>query len=405
MTPEELDRGDPIAAFAARFHRPEGVIYLDGNSLGAMPLQTPARLAKVVSEEWGEGLIRSWNRAGWLEAPLRVGAKLAPLVGARADEVMVCDSTSVNLFKLLASGLRARPGRAVVVTEERNFPTDQYVVQGVAAMPAGCELRVVPREGLEIALDDDVAVLALTHVDYRSGEIHDMVGLTAAAHRAGALALWDLSHSTGAVAVDLTAAGADLAVGCGYKYLNGGPGAPAYVFVAQHLQDALPATIQGWMGHAEPFAFDPDYVPAAGIRRHLAGTPPILGLAALESALDIWAEVDREAVFAKGRALGDYFITLVEDRLHGFDFALASPREGARGSQVALRHEMGYPIMRALVERGVIGDFRSPDILRFGFAPLYTSFADIHAAVEVLIEVMESGAYRLPAYGARVAVT
>ena len=402
-----FDRQDPLASVRDEFAIPEGVIYLDGNSLGALPRQTLPRLTQVIAEEWGSGLIRSWNAAHWIEAPARIGDKIARLIGAGAGEVIVADSTSVNLFKLLAGALRIQPGRHFILTEASNFPTDVYIAQGLIDLLGGNHaLRVVERTEIERSLDGSVAVLMLTHVDYATGAIHDMRRITAAAQKFGALMLWDLSHSAGAVPVNLNASQVDLAVGCGYKYLNGGPGAPAYVFVAKGLQDALQSPLSGWMGHAEPFAFEPDYRPAAGIKRQLAGSPPILSMLALEVAIDLWLRIDQKAARSKSMALGDLFIQRVDETCRDLGVEVVSPREAERrGSQVSLRHKEAYRVMRALIDRGVIGDFRTPDLLRFGFAPLYTRYVDMFDAVRVLREVLASRAWDRPEYTNRLLVT
>ena len=402
-----FDRQDPLASVRDEFAIPEGVIYLDGNSLGALPRQTLPRLTQVIAEEWGSGLIRSWNAAHWIEAPARIGDKIARLIGAGAGEVIVADSTSVNLFKLLAGALRIQPGRHFILTEASNFPTDVYIAQGLIDLLGGNHaLRVVERTEIERSLDGSVAVLMLTHVDYATGAIHDMRRITAAAQKFGALMLWDLSHSAGAVPVNLNASQVDLAVGCGYKYLNGGPGAPAYVFVAKGLQDALQSPLSGWMGHAEPFAFEPDYRPAAGIKRQLAGSPPILSMLALEVAIDLWLRIDQKAARSKSMALGDLFIQRVDETCRDLGVEVVSPREAERrGSQVSLRHKEAYRVMRALIDRGVIGDFRTPDLLRFGFAPLYTRYVDMFDAVRVLREVLASRAWDRPEYANRLLVT
>ena len=406
-TCSEFDGQDPLSRFRAEFSLPEGVVYLDGNSLGALPSATLTRISELISREWGEGLIRSWNTAHWIEAPTRIGDKIARLIGAQKGEVIVTDSTSVNLFKLLAGALRIQPGRHFIVTESENFPTDMYIAQGLTQMTEGTHaLRVVPRKDLERAIDGSVAVLMLTHVDYASGELHDMSRLSELARQRGVLALWDLSHSVGAVPVDLGGARVDLAVGCGYKYLNGGPGAPAYLFIAEALQAAMQSPLAGWMGHNDPFAFDPQYVPAPGIRRQLAGTPPILSMAALEVGIDLWLRVDQGEARRKSMALGDLFIKLVDDSCTGLDLTVASPRDASsRGSQVSLRHPNGYRVMRALIDRGVIGDFRTPDLLRFGFAPLYTRYVDVYDAVEALKDVLVTGAWQRPEYALRLSVT
>jgi kynureninase len=400
---EALDRADPLASLRDRFALPEGLTYLDGNSLGALPKATPSRMREVVERHWGQDLITSWNRHGWVDLPLRVGARIAPLIGADPDEVVVADSISVNLFKLVAAALRLRPERRVVVAERGSFPTDLYMLQGLASLPGRrIELRLVEAPEIEAACDRDVALLLHNHVDYRSGRLHDMRHLTAAAHAAGALALFDLAHSAGTMAVDLEGAGVDLAVGCGYKYLNGGPGAPAFVYVARRWQDEMRQPLTGWFGHRRPFAFAPDYEPAPGVRRFLAGTPPILSLAALEVGVEGFAGVDLAAVRAKAMALGDLFIELVESGCPGFGLELASPRAAAeRGAQVAFLHPRGYAIVRALIARGVVADFRAPDLLRFGFAPLYVRFVDVFDAAAALAEVLSTGAFEHPDFASR----
>jgi len=402
-----FDRQDPLASLRDEFVLPEGVIYLDGNSLGALPRQTVPRMTQVIAEEWGSGLIRSWNAAHWIEAPARIGDKIARLIGARPGEVIVADSTSVNLFKLLAEALRVQPARHFILTEASNFPTDLYVAQGLIDFLGGNHaLRVVERSEIERSLDGSVAVLMLTHVDYGSGEIHDMRRITSAAQKVGTLVLWDLSHSAGAVPIDLNAAGVDLAVGCGYKYLNGGPGAPAYLFVAGGLQDAIQSPIAGWMGHVAPFAFEPEYRPAQGIKRQLAGSPPILSMLALEVAVDLWLRVDQQEARRKSMALGDLFIKQVDETCRDLGVEVASPREARRrGSQVSLRHKEAYSVMRALIDRGVVGDFRAPDLLRFGFAALYTRYVDVFDAVRCLREVLTSRAWNRPEYANRLPVT
>jgi kynureninase len=404
---EALDAGDPLATWRERFALPEGVIYLDGNSLGALPRATAAVLDDVVGRQWGQDLITSWNRHGWVDLPQRLGGKIARLIGAKAHEVVVCDSISVNLFKLVAAALQLRPERRVVLTERSNFPTDLYVTQGLCTLLGDrAELRAVAPAELEAALDDGTALLLLTHVDYRSGRMQDLARLTAAAHERGALALWDLAHSAGAVPVDLNAAGADLAVGCGYKYLNGGPGAPAFLFVAERWQEQARQPLTGWFGHRQPFAFAPDYEAAPGIARFLAGTPPILGLKALEVGVDLLLEVDGAALRAKSVRLGDLLIRLIEESCAGSGFTLASPRAAAmRGSQVAFRHDEGYPIMQALIANGVIGDFRAPDLLRFGLAPLYVRFLDLFDAAARLRRIMTERAWDRAEFKQRAAVT
>jgi kynureninase len=399
------DAADPLTGFRERFELPDGVIYLDGNSLGALPKAVKDRITKAVAEEWGHDLIRSWNLHDWISLPSRAGDKIARLIGAQAGEVVVADSTSVNLFKLLAAALKLRPGRTVIVSEPGNFPTDLYVAQGLGELVGGIELRLAEPEGLADAIGDDVAAVMLTHVNYKTGRVHDMKAVTAMAHDAGALMLWDLAHSAGALPVDLNGADADLAVGCGYKYLNGGPGAPAFLYVARRLQDDIRPPLSGWMGHAAPFEFDIDYRPAEGIARNLCGTPAILSMAGLDTALDLMLEADMTKIRAKSVALCDTFAALVDQECAGHGFELASPPTAERGSQVSFRHDDGYAIMQALIARGVIGDFRAPDLMRFGFAPLYIRHVDVFDAVAILKKIMESRAWDAPEYHTRSAVT
>jgi kynureninase len=407
MTPEQrardFDAADPLAHFRDRFTLPEGVIYLDGNSLGALPKATPDALRRVVEQEWGEGLIRSWNDAGWFDAAGRIGAKIAPLIGAKPDEVTACDSTSVNLFKLISAALAMRPGRTVILSEPGNFPTDLYMIAGLEQRGLA-QRRLAPREELAQALDGDVALLLLTHVHYKTGAIHDMATLIRAAHEAGALILWDLSHSTGAVPVDLNSAGADFAVGCGYKYLCGGPGAPAFAFVAARHHPQLAQPLTGWFGHAAPFAFSDDYAPAPGIERLLCGTSPVLGLAALEVGVELIAAIGVDRLYGKSQALSEFFLACLADL--GVTLELVSPADSsARGSQLSFRHPQAYAISQALIVRGVIGDFRDPDVLRLGFAPAYLRFADMAAAARHLAEVLASGEWQRAEFNQRAAVT
>jgi kynureninase len=400
-----LDAADPLARFRERFELPQGLIYLDGNSLGALPKATAPALEDLVRREWGRDLITSWNKAGWIEAPQRIGAKIARLVGAGAHEVAVADSTSVNLYKLAAGALALRPGRRKIVTERGNFHTDIYILQGLAAL-TGAVLEVVPTDEVLDTIDETTALVVLTHVHYATARMWDMAAVTAAAQARGALMLWDLSHTAGALACDLTAAGADLAVGCGYKHLNGGPGAPAFLYVAERHQAAIRSPLTGWMGHAEPFAFEPAFRPAPDIRAQLCGTPPILGMAALECGVDVLLEADRGEAQAKGRALCRHFIELVETRCAGHGLELLGPRPmDERGLHVSFAHPEGYALVQALIARGVIGDFRAPDIARFGFPPLYLSYAEVWDAVEILREVLETRAWDQPAFKARAAVT
>jgi kynureninase len=402
-----LDREDPLRSFRDEFDLPEGIIYLDGNSLGPLPRRTLARLIDVTREEWGQSLIQSWNRHDWISLPQRVGDKIARIIGAAPGEVIATDSTSANLFKLLAAACAQRPDRRVILTETGNFPTDIYVAEGLKSILAdGYEIHAVDKADIVSSIDETVAVVSLTQVDYRTGEMLDMKAVTDPAHAAGAMMLWDLSHSVGAVPVDLNAAGADFAVGCGYKYLNGGPGAPAFLFVAEDLQPTVRQPLSGWMGHAAPFEFEGSYRPADGITRHLCGTPGILGLVALEEGVNLYLEADAATLRHKSVLMTEAFIALFEQECAGHGFELATPREAdRRGSQVCFRHPDGYPIIQALIERGVIGDFRTPDILRFGFAPLYLRFQDLWNAVSHLSAIMESGEWDQPQYKAKAAVT
>lgn len=392
-----LDAADPLAPARAAFRIPDGVVYLNGNSLGALQPAVEERMRRVVTDEWGVGLKRSWNDAGWVDLPQRVARRIAPLVGAAPHEVAVADSTSVDLFKTVVAARRLRPHRRVILTDDRNFPSDAYVIAGVAELLPGTEVVTVPADELERRLDTDVAVLTLTHVDYRSGRMHDAARLTAAAHDAGAVTVWDLSHSTGAVHVDLADWHADVAVGCTYKYLNGGPGSPAYVYAAARHHDALRSPIGGWFGHADPFAFGPDYAPGAGADRFLAGTPPILSLAALDAALAVWEDVDVGEVPHKTRGLTAAFITLVEERLGPAGVTVESPRPAeSRGAQVSVGFREAGALARAATAAGVIGDVRPPDLLRFGFSPLYVRYVDVWDAVEILHRLLSDGSWDDP---------
>ncbi len=402
---ELLDRQDPLASLRDRFVLPAGVVYLDGNSLGALPRGVAERVAGAVESEWGRDLIRSWNSADWISLPRRVGARIARLVGAPEDSVIAGDSTSVQLFKLLVAAARLRPERRVILTEPGNFPTDSYVAASVARL-SGLEVRWCDPADVEASLDEDVAVLSLTHVDYRTGRMHDAAAVTAFAHRAGALTLWDLAHSAGAVPVGLQQWDADLAVGCGYKYLCGGPGAPAFAYVHPRWQEPLDQPLAGWMGHAKPFALERDYRPASGIGRVATGTPPVLSMVALDAALDAFEGVSIDALRAKSVALTELFIRLADERLTAYGVSVASPREPAqRGSQVSLRHEQAYAVVQALIAREVVGDYREPDLARFGFAPLYVRFVDVWDAVDQLASVLAAEDWRRPEHRVRLSVT
>ncbi|MDG2269783.1 MAG: kynureninase [Alphaproteobacteria bacterium] len=410
MTREDcsmLDAEDPLASFRTRFLMPDGIIYLDGNSLGPLSRAARERLQQVIDSEWGQGLIGSWTEAGWMNLPTRVGTKIAQLVGAAPSEIIACDSTSVNLFKLLAAARALRAERRVLLTEVENFPTDNYIAEGFSQVSADpLALRRVPADEIVGTIDDETAVVLLTHVNYRTGGTHDMAAVTEAAHAKGALVLWDLSHSAGALPVDLNGCGSDFAAGCGYKYLNGGPGAPAWAFVASRLQSDITQPLTGWMGHRSPFEFADAYEPAAGIQRVLAGTPPVLGLSSLDAALDDILDAGIYRLRTKSVALCELFIDLVENRCAEMGLNLASPRAAAqRGSQISFHHENGYAVVRALLESKVVGDFRSPDIMRFGFAPLYTRFTDVWDAAEKLVEILEQGTWKELRFSLRSAVT
>jgi kynureninase len=408
-TARALDAADPLRAYRERFVLPEGIIYLDGNSLGALPRVVAERIDACVRQAWGRDLITSWNKARWVDLPQRIGARIERLVGGEPRSIVVGDSTSINLFKVLAAALRLRPDRKIIVSERQNFPTDLYIAEGLAALIGkGHRLRLADTsDELASVIDTDTAVVMLTHVNYRTGAMHDMAELTTLCHEAGALAIWDLAHTAGAVPVELSATGADFAVGCGYKYLNGGPGAPAFVYVSPKWQAKVTQPLSGWFGHVRPFAFEPGFVPAQGIDRFLCGTPPVLSMLALEAALEIWEDIDLAAVREKSKRLTDFFIAAVEHLCTGHDLALASPRDPeARGSQVSFSlPEIGYPLMQALIDRGVIGDFRAPDIVRFGFAPLYVGYMDAWQAAEILAEILNTREWDKPEFKRRAAVT
>jgi len=405
---ERLDAADALAGVRDRFELPDGLVYLDGNSLGALPVGVREAVDDVVTRQWGQDLITSWNTHDWWDAPRRVGARIARLVGAHGDEVVVADSTSANLFKALVAAARLRPGRSTLVIEPGNFPADLYVADSVGELLGLQVVRCEPADvgALLAGSGDDVAVVSFSHVDYRTGRAHDMAGITAAVHDAGALAVWDLSHSAGALPVDLTAAAADLAVGCGYKYLNGGPGAPAYVMVARRHQESVRSPLTGWTGHAQPFAMEGSYRPAPGVDRMRNGTPPILSLLALEAALAAFDGVDMAEVRTKSLSLTSFFLELADEALTPLGFTAVTPRDPAeRGSQVSLRHPAAYGVVQALVARGVVGDYREPDLVRLGFAPLYLRHVDVARAVEQMAAVVTAGEERDDRYGVRATVT
>jgi kynureninase len=401
----KLDADDPVAHLRDRFLVPEGVVYLDGNSLGALPSAVPDVVHDVVERQWGHDLITSWNAHDWWDAPRRVGARVAQLVGAHSDEVLVADSTSANLFKVLVAAARMRPGRNTMVIEPGSFPADLYVAESVSELLGLGLVRVEPRS-VGAVLDDDVAVVSLSQVDYRTGRAHDMAGITRAVHDAGALSVWDLSHSAGALPVDLGGCDVDLAVGCTYKYLNGGPGAPAYVMVARRHQEAVRSPLTGWTGHARPFAMEGTYDPAPGIDRMRNGTPPMLSLLALEAALTAFDGVSMSDVRAKSLSLTSFFLDLADEVLVPLGFEPVTPRApDERGSQVSLRHGSAYGVVQALLARGVIGDYREPDLVRLGFAPLYVRHVDVVVAVAEIAAVVAAGEQDDPDYAVRTVVT
>ena len=399
----QLDAADPLARWRGEFLLDDAVAYLDGNSLGALPKSVPARVEEVVRQEWGEGLISSWNDASWINLPQRVGAKIAPLIGAQAHEVIAADTTSINLFKLISAALAMRPGRKQVLSEPGNFPSDLYMIEGLESQGLA-ERRLAERGDIEAALDENVALLLLTHVHYKTGEMFDMARLTKAAHDVGALVLWDLSHSAGAVPVDLNFAGADFAVGCGYKYLNGGPGAPAFAYAAERHHAGLTQPLSGWMGHKAPFAFVDDYQPAKGVDRLLCSTPSIIAMSALELGVDLIASIGMAPLVEKSRALSEF--TRAAMAQHVPELPCVSPADpDERGSQLSFRHEHSYELSQALIAGKVIGDFRAPDVLRVGFAPAYVRYADCARLVSELRDILDSGEWRKAEYAERGAVT
>ncbi|HEV8037199.1 kynureninase [Yoonia sp.] len=394
-----------FAATKAMFHLPEGMIYLDGNSLGPLPKATAARVARAVTDEWGEKVITGWNRAGWMAQPTALGDRIGRLIGAEPGHVVLGDTLSIKVYQALAAAIDLVPDRKVILTDNGNFPSDIYMAEGlIKSLGRGHELRIVNPEDVEHHIDDDLAVLMLTQVDYRTGRLHDMKALTEKAHAAGALTCWDLAHTAGAMAVDLQGCNADFATGCTYKYLNAGPGAPAFIYVApRHIDNCQPA-LSGWLGHEAPFAFDLDYRPGTGIERMRVGTPPVLQMAALDASLDIWDQVDMDALRAASIALTEQFIAGVEARCP--QLTLASPRDPhGRGSQVSFAFADGYAAMQACIARNVIGDFRAPDIMRFGFCPLFIDAGDVDGAVDVIADVMDNKLWDDPEYKAVARVT
>lgn len=407
-----LDEQDPLAPLRQQFALPEGVIYLDGNSLGARPVASLERARQVIEQEWGDGLIRSWNSAGWRDLPQRLGDRLAPLIGANSGEVVITDTTSINLFKVLSAALQVQaeraPERRVIVSESSNFPTDLYIAEGLTRMlERGYSLRLVDSpDQLPAAIDQDTAVVMLTHVNYKTGYMHDMQAVTSLIHEAGALSLWDLAHSAGAVPVELNRSGADYAIGCTYKYLNGGPGSQAFAWVAPALCDLVTQPLSGWFGHARQFDMATQYEPASGIARYLCGTQPITSLAMVECGLEVFEQTDMQSLRRKSLALTDLFIELVEQRCAGHDLKLVTPRDHAkRGSHVSFEHPEGYAVIQALIARGVIGDYREPRIMRFGFTPLYTRFSEVWDAVQILGEILDEKTWAQAQFQVRHSVT
>ena len=401
-----MDDADVLAPLRDAFSLNEGEIYLDGNSLGPVSASVRRRVNEVLDVEWGRGLVRGWNDAGWMAEPTRLGDRLAPLIGARPGEVLVADTLTFLIAKLIGAALEQRPDRHVVLTDAANFHSDIYIIEAMCQR-AGRKvtMKTIDRERLDEELNDDVALVELTQVDYRTGESLDMAGITEKVHAVGALMLWDFAHSAGAVPLDVTGADVDFAAGCGYKYLNGGPGAPAFLYIRKSWQGVLRNPLPGWLGHARPFDFELAYEPADGVQAFVTSSPSIVALAALDGALDIWDRTSMTEVRSKSLAMTDLFIQLVEDRLPGV-FEVVTPREHhKRGSQVALRHTEGYAIIQSLIENGVIGDFRAPDICRFGFTPLYLRFVDVFDAVERIVGVMDAESFRDPRFTVRNAVT
>ncbi|TPI50183.1 kynureninase [Mesorhizobium sp. B2-9-1] len=405
---EAMDAADPLRAMRDRFVLPEGVIYLDGNSLGAASIDAFNEIETAARQEWARDLIRAWNTADWFDMPIELGDQLGRLIGAKPGQTVVCDTTSINIYKVLHAALAMRPERSVIVAETDSFPTDLYMAEGVASTRPGTVLRLEGADAptIEELVDDRVAVILVNHVNYKSGRLRDMAALTRKAREAGALIVWDLCHTAGALPVDLDGSNADFAIGCTYKYLNGGPGSPAFIYAASRHHGDIRQPLSGWWGHARPFAFEQGYAAGTGIRRFLCGTQPVLSMRALKGALDLWNDVDMRAVRRKSVALTDLFIRLVEARCGGIGLELESPRSGAeRGSQVSFAHPNGYQVMRALIERGVIGDFRAPSTIRFGFTPLYVGYRDVWNAVEVLEDILRTGIWQDARFAVKTTVT
>ena len=403
-----LDKADPLAKKRLEFDLPVDTLYLDGNSLGALPKSVKSRVAEVVSQQWGNDLIKSWNKHNWIDLPIKVGEKIAPLIGAAKGQVICCDSISVNLFKLLCSALTLNSDRSVVLSTKDNFPTDLYMVQGLSDLlgPDLCQLQLVEEQDIQQSLTESVAVLLLTQVNFRTGKLLDMAKLTQLAHDKGILVIWDLAHSAGALPVELDKCQVDFAVGCGYKYLNGGPGSPAFLYVAKQHQTSIKQPLSGWMGHVNPFAFTPEYQAADSINQFQCGTPSVLAMSALDAALDVWRDVNMQQIRNKSMALADLFLALIHKNDCLFDLVLCSPNIAQqRGSQLAFSHNDAFAICQALIEKGVIADFRAPNILRFGFTPLYISFEDVWQVVTTLAIIVETELYKAPRFNITLKVT
>jgi kynureninase len=404
----ELDKSDPLSYKRDQFELPDDLIYLDGNSLGALPMVARDMAAEIVHDQWGKGLIRSWNTNHWIDLPINVGEKIAPLLGASPGQLICCDSISVNLFKLLSAALNMQNERSVVLSQQDNFPADLYIAQGLSQLCGSefCDLKIVEEEDIVAALDESVAVLMLTHINYKSGRLHDIQGLTRLAHEKGILVIWDLAHSAGAVPLELDDWQVDFAVGCGYKYLNGGPGAPAFIYAAKHHQDRVQQPLSGWMGHRAPFSFEPGYRAAAGMLQFLCGTPPIVSMGIFAASLGIFEDIDMCVLRKKSIKLGKLFLQLVEDDDRLEELRLVSPRKShERGSQISFSHPQAFAICQALIDRGVIADFRAPDVLRFGLSPLYLRYRDIWDSVQMLSDILAKGAYKQARYARQTKVT
>lgn len=407
-TAQKLDAQDSLTGMRQRFCLPQGTIYLDGNSLGPLPVTARERAIEVVNQQWGEDLITSWNKHAWIDLPEKCGEQIAPIIGAASGQVICCDSISVNLFKVLSGALQMQQGRTKILTTEDNFPTDIYTVEGLKRQlgDAQCELVLTDESQIAQQLDESIAIVLLTQVNYKTGRLLDMQRITQSAHAKGILVVWDLAHSAGALPIKLDQCQVDFAVGCTYKYLNGGPGAPAFIYVAQRHQRTFKQPLNGWMGHASPFSFNKGYVPAAGVKQNLSGTPSVLAMSVLDAALAVWAEVNLLNVRQKSMAMGDFFLECLKACELDSDFVCVSPVTALeRGSQLAFQHEHAYAICQAWIDAGVIADFRAPDLLRVGFTPLYVSFEALWKAVITLQHIMAEQTYLQPKYQQKQIVT